>query len=380
MCMLVVCGGIMAGGLFFLKKRYRQGIELPTPTGPFRVGRACYDWVDHSRAEVFVRQGEARRELLVWIWYPAEVTEKKRPADYLPEKWGEAWNRLHGFPFDLLHQKADSIRIHALEGVAVSTVHPRYPVLIFEPGLSRLPTDYTTLAEDLASHGYIVAGIVPTYKASVAVFPDGRTIYSVGQAQLGGPATRQKILSQLMTIWTEDIRFVINQMERLNADPGSLFVGRMDLTRIGLSGHSFGGAAAIEASRVDVRSKAAANLDGTLYTNRTSPIEKPLLCVYHQKIDQHTRQAMRAIIPQTADGEHHLMTIKGMGHENFSDQALLFSPLRLFGMLGPIQGQRGLQISRDYVRAFFDTYLKGEPSPLMRGPSDRYPEVQFLHL
>ncbi len=51
--------------------------------------------------------------------------------------------------------------------------------------------------------------------------------------------------------------------------------------------------------------------------------------------------------------------------------------LKLLGGLGPINGQRGLKISADYTRAFFDTYLKGSPSPLLQGSSSAYPEVQI---
>ena len=52
------------------------------------------------------------------------------------------------------------------------------------------------------------------------------------------------------------------------------------------------------------------------------------------------------------------MTIRGARHFNFSDSAVLFSPImKATGMLGPIEGARGLRITSDYVRAFFDKYL-----------------------
>ena len=48
--------------------------------------------------------------------------------------------------------------------------------------------------------------------------------------------------------------------------------------------------------------------------------------------------------------------------------------MRALGALGSIDGGRGLQITRAYVRAFFDTYLGSVPSPLLLGPSRAYPE------
>jgi hypothetical protein len=71
--------------------------------------------------------------------------------------------------------------------------------------------------------------------------------------------------------------------------------------------------------------------------------------------------------------------MQGTEHFNFSDYAVHSLPLglRALGLLGSIDGQRGLQITRAYVRAFFDTYLNNTPSPLLRGSASAYPEVQF---
>jgi hypothetical protein len=72
------------------------------------------------------------------------------------------------------------------------------------------------------------------------------------------------------------------------------------------------------------------------------------------------------------------VTIRGARHFNFTDYAVEFSPvLKLLGMLGPIDGKRGLHVSNAYTLAFFDTYLKGTGSPLLQGSSTDYPEVKF---
>lgn len=70
--------------------------------------------------------------------------------------------------------------------------------------------------------------------------------------------------------------------------------------------------------------------------------------------------------------------MKGSRHFDFSDYAVLFSPvLRTNGLLGPIDGRRALSVTNAYLLAFFDRYLKGEKEPLLRGPSPAYPEVRF---
>ena len=55
----------------------------------------------------------------------------------------------------------DPARIHAhsfLDGTLPSSGQSRYPVVVLRGGLGALTTQYTTLAEDLASHGYVVVG------------------------------------------------------------------------------------------------------------------------------------------------------------------------------------------------------------------------------
>ena len=44
---------------------------LPDPTGPHAIGRVSYEWVDQDRAEIYSADAEDRRELVVWVWYPA---------------------------------------------------------------------------------------------------------------------------------------------------------------------------------------------------------------------------------------------------------------------------------------------------------------------
>src|SRR3989304_8533997 len=46
---------------------------FPAPTGPYQVGRITRHWVDTSRDELLSEIENDQRELLVRIWYPAEV-------------------------------------------------------------------------------------------------------------------------------------------------------------------------------------------------------------------------------------------------------------------------------------------------------------------
>ncbi len=46
--------------------------------------------------------------------------------------------------------------------------------MVLSPGFTNSRSTLTALAEDLASHGYVVAGIDHTYESFATAFPDGR--------------------------------------------------------------------------------------------------------------------------------------------------------------------------------------------------------------
>jgi hypothetical protein len=70
------------------------------------------------------------------------------------------------------------------------------------------------------------------------------------------------LISKLLVMWTSDTRFVVVGSQRLNQDSSGRLSGRMDLDRLGMSGHSFGGATALQFCHDDSRCKAAVDLDG----------------------------------------------------------------------------------------------------------------------
>jgi hypothetical protein len=62
-----------------------NSLRLPHPSGAYGVGRVGYDWVDQSRAEAFAKDPSARREIMVYVWYPIDLGSGNLVrADYLP--------------------------------------------------------------------------------------------------------------------------------------------------------------------------------------------------------------------------------------------------------------------------------------------------------
>ncbi len=384
----------LGGLLFVMWSLHSRPVTLPTPAGPYAVGRVEYDWVDPARAETFGPGRDGHRELDVWVWYPAQPASSSAApaaAAYLPAAWRAAREQTQQ-PYvlaQLLLQDPSVVQPHAVLAAPLATAQAAYPVLVFQPGLGPVLPDYTTLAEDLASRGYVVAGSTPTYSSAVVVFPDGRVAYGTDAAtvsDLATPAEAPRILDKLVEVWAADDSFVLSQTAALDqSDPDGRFTGHLDLNNVGFLGHSFGGAAAAETCHLDARCKAGLNLDGTPAGDVVQAgLEKPFMTLWSEPpspSDANWRQSTQDMrrMESRLGGDGYQLMIRGSRHFNFTDNSVFYAPfLKLRGGLGSIDGRRFLSIATIYEAAFFDHYLKGQPEPLLAAPSAQYPEVQFL--
>jgi dienelactone hydrolase len=373
--------------------------RLPEPTGQHAVGRLSYDWVDATRTEIYAAK-EARRELVVFVWYPARGRATEL-APYLPQAWKPV--------ADFLGINVADLRSHALPDAAVAADDPAYPVLLLSPS-GFPPLLLSAIAEELASHGFIVVGVNHTYETAVTAFADGRVV-PMNPAALGGalgPQTgsyddvfRQRAL--VCEYKAADLVSVANQLERLNGDPAEHLAGRLDLERFAALGHSFGGNAALEWCRKDRRCRAAVNLDGALWSEvGRVGLDGPALQVLaeHGEFAITAEDAVKAgAAPTVAWFEaekavtfggwrtvqqraHPAYTaqIGGATHVSFMDVPFLpvtdASIVKAALDATKIQPQRMWRITCDLLLAFFARHLNGAAAaPVLDGIADEYPEL-----
>jgi len=387
----------VAASFVSLWLEHRTEVVLPTPTGPFAVGRALYDWVDDKTLDALAPIPGTKRELGVWIWYPAAAGQSPAMDDYLPTPLRAEVERSRGALLSkFLTRDLSKVQTHSVRNADVSPQQRSYPVVIMRAGASAEVWNYSTLAEDLASHGYVVVGFDAPYRTFTVVFPDGRVISRLPEnnpevclERIG--TERDRCANRLLSAWTGDIAFVLDRLERLNAsDASGKFTGRLDMARVGVFGHSFGGAAALQFCHEDPRCKAGIDVDGAPHGSVIQAgVDRPfmiLLSDHSHESDPEGGQIManmKSILDRLPANRKQFLEIRGANHFLFSDDAALLKShivmrtLRMLGIVG-IDGRRQLTVTAYCLRSFFDAHLNGEGVSRRKIRSPLYPEIQVI--
>ena len=111
--------GALLGSLWL---EHRTELTLPTPTGSFAVGRAIHDWADDLHLDTLAPVPGTKRELLIWIWYPAAPGKSVVPDDYVPPQL-QARGTPTGSPI-LRFLTRDPSKVHS-SGKVCSLAHSR---------------------------------------------------------------------------------------------------------------------------------------------------------------------------------------------------------------------------------------------------------------
>lgn len=374
------------------------GFELPAPSGRYSVGTTELHLIDGARQDPWAADGQ--RELMVSVFYPAQRSGSHPRASWMP-----AAAAAH---FDASIAPVLGVGVGTVDWASVKTssrvlAPPAsrpggYPVVLYSPGQGVPRTLGTSLVEDLASHGYVVVSVDHTHDASEVEFPGGRLELDLI------PELTPAVIKKLVDVRVSDTKFVIEQLQSLRrgANPDAerrelpRDLGRaLNLSRVGMFGHSAGGFAAAQTMYEDATIDAGINLDGTLDYDLAgkdlSPVarhglDRPFLLMGAGSVTHHTMPSWASFWRQSTGWRLDLNVSRG-GHFTFTDyQAFLPQLDRAVGLpdevlrqtIGDVCPERVVSSERAHVAAFFDQHLRGLPQPLLRHQSPRHPDVTFV--
>ncbi|MBL7259994.1 alpha/beta hydrolase family protein [Paractinoplanes lichenicola] len=342
-------------------------LTLPAPTGRHPVGTVSLHLIDSSRPDPWV-PAEKRRELMAQIWYPAATVRGYPRADWVsPQIAARMAPSGSGAVLPVTHGH-----------VGAPAAAGRRPVVLWSPGLGMERTSSTALVEELASQGFVVVTIDHTHDANFVEFPDGR-LATLAIPIPATPAEEQTMLAKALAVRVADTRFVLDQLTQgrlVRSLPHGL-AAALDLRRIGMAGHSMGGATAAEVMRVDPRVRAGANLDGTFFGSPlTTGLHRPFLMLGAGVDDSWTTMWGKL------RGPRYWLQVDHTAHLSFTDLQTLLPQLGTPApereqLIGSIDGERSIAVQRPYVVAFFDRHLRHGDARLLAGPSPRFPEMRF---
>lgn len=311
--------------------------RLPQVTGPYAVATATYSYVDMNRDEEFTDQ-EDNRSVNVEFWYP---------------------------------EQADG----------------RCPLLVFSHGAFGIKTSNSSTFMELASHGYVVVSIDHPYHSFYTVSEDGKVVtvnpdymQEVNNANKGGVYSLGEyfeLTQKWMKLRTDDMDFVMDTILEQAGQTNDTVYERIDTQKIGVFGHSMGGAASVALSRERDDIDAVVNIDAPFFselvydeaanelTAKSEPYTIPLLNLYSDdvwiQLDSNPVYMANRISNTNFKGSY-TAHFKGAKHLSLTDLPL-FSPI-LANLLqdgkADIDKYYAIETQNELILQFFDYALKNQ--------------------
>lgn len=372
--------------------------ELPKPTGDYAVGSQYIHFIT-NQDEIITPETKDKRELMIKVWYPASINnEKKEP--YLNEGDRVSFAIKYGLPPSIFHY-LDYITTHTY--TAPKVAKGKFPVLIFSHGHYSQASGYYSLIEEIVSHGYIVLNVNHTYESTGTLFPDGEIklydkafdrkqndqrmaemIWNAEQEfwkannweeehKAIKHALQSYVAADITYRWAKDISLVIDELSVW--DSTTFLANHLDMNKIGVFGHSQGGAAAGESLLHDSRIKSGINIDGVHWGQMIdTTMSKPFALLSSDWPESHPDFNKHAY-HKGGLSDFYNAKILGSGHSNFMDIPLLIN-LPLVNEAGTINYYKSNEITTKFVLNFFDIYLKNRSIDLLKLPKE-YPEFKI---
>lgn len=372
---------------------------LPTPTGKYAIG-SQYIHLKTNQDEIITPEINDKRELMIKVWYPAKIDTEKKER-YLNNGDRISFAVKHGVP-NAIFNYLDYVSTNTYSDASVAD--GKFPVLIFSHGSYSKASGYYALLEEIVSHGYIVLNINHTYESTGTLFPNGKIKYynkaydkKTNNQKMADMAwnsfqeynkasnwdeehlsientLRNYVAADITHRWSNDFSLVINALEKWN--DSTFLSDHMDISKLGVFGHSQGGSAAGQSLIDDKRVKAGVNIDGVQWGIMIDTLmTKPFAIISSDWPDSHPDFNEHAYHNGSTTDFYNALILNS-GHSNFMDIPLMISHLPALSESGSISPNKATEITSKIVVQFFDNYLMSESNDLLK-LSNEYPELKM---
>ncbi|XP_028296171.1 platelet-activating factor acetylhydrolase isoform X2 [Gouania willdenowi] len=365
-----------------------SNLGIPPPKGPDTVG--CTDFMmDHTAHGSFFR-----------LYYPCHQTEKAEKPEWIPNR--EYFNGLADFmkinrslSERIFNYLFGSFKIPAyLDAPFKST--GKCPLVIFSHGLGAFRTLYSAICAELASQGFIVASVEHRDESASATFyfhqkSDSSAAAAPESVLMSSGSARDNLEVQWMyyrSLQRGEAEFPLrNKQVKQRADECILALDKLieinsgiavnnvlqtqfdwtslensiDLCRIAVMGHSFGGATVIEALAKEVKFKCGVALDSWMFplVDEMFPqVKQPIFFINSEKF-QWAANISRMKKLDSTEIQRKMITIRGTVHQSFPDFTFLTGHCigKLMKLKGEINPELAIDLCNKATLAFLQRHL-----------------------
>lgn len=333
-------------------------VQLPKPTGKYAVGHTSTVMVDRARVDRLhpdvAPWGSQPRRLPVHFWYPAAPGFAPTRAYVTDKREAEI---MTSWQIDNAAGIAGFVKTNTSEEALLAK--GTFPLILLSPGYGTGAELYQAYAEELASQGYIVAGVTsPGVSGEVTL--DGETYPSPGDL----PEDYNAVVALNDTV-VQDLQTALQQIKSGQGLPTLKLWKAIDLTKIGACGHSFGGSAALRLTVKSSEVKAAVNLDGTIF-GTDYPGNSKAAALFVSTADHLSLDRSLSDAYQKLKGRAYYCVQKDARHNTFFDEYYLLRAL--YGTVADQSveelGARpaaNILLTRSLLVQFFNAELNGTP-------------------
>jgi len=336
--------------------------DMPLTNGDYLIGTESFIIEDESRFEQYGSDDTKYRKIKIQCWYPTDSIDGYEQVPWLEDgiEVSRSLSRDTGLPAFVLNHTT-SIFSNSYEEAPISSNLESYPIVVISHGWRGFRNLHTDFAEELASNGYFVVSIDHTYGSVATVFSEDE-VALLNLDALPNRETTPDFLdyaNQLVNTYALDVVATLDYLELIN---NSNFGNKLDLTKIGLLGHSTGGGGDVTVALQDDRIDSIIGLDAWV-----EPIDEvlinqgltiPSLFLRSGQWETGYNNISLYNLVENNTQTSLLYQIDGTTHYDFT-MVYMYSPLtKLIGFTGDIEGEYLNTILETMIVDFFDNTLR----------------------